>query len=162
MEATQSTPVHLACEQGSLHLLEMMANIQPDRFCNALTNPDKKDYEGYTPVQRASLLNAPTLLKFLVEKGGSVKDEDPNGKTLSVLHLAASTGAWGNVDYLLKDCQLDPFETNAFSGRHLTHEAAIGGMNLSECASFVEYLELVSMSSSIYISKVKQLKLRKN
>ncbi|GAU89726.1 hypothetical protein RvY_02240 [Ramazzottius varieornatus] len=139
-EATQSTPVHLACGQGSMDLLEMMAEAQPSEFKNTLTSSPKKDFEHFTPVQRAALLNAPTLLKFLVGKGGSVSNNTDDG-TMSALHLAASTGAWGNVDYLLGDLHLDPFETNSSSGRHLAHEAAIGGMNLTECDSFVRYLE---------------------
>jgi len=61
------------------------------------------DGYGYTPLNRAVVINNIALVKFLVEKGADVNFTYVSGYTYSPLYLAARTGNFEIVKYLVEN-----------------------------------------------------------
>ena len=60
-----STPVHSACLQGNLEILQLMYEHQRENFLNALHTPDSQQM---TPLHKAIQLNQPFVVDFLCDK----------------------------------------------------------------------------------------------
>ncbi|KAK7066886.1 Transient receptor putative cation channel subfamily A member 1 [Halocaridina rubra] len=93
----KSTPVHLACSQGSLDIVKLMFAIQPEEKLKAL---ETFDAQGMNPLHCAAMFDHPELVSYLLEEGAMVDHLDKENR--SALLLAAAHGGWRTVDILLK------------------------------------------------------------
>lgn len=64
-----STPVHLACAQGAIEIVQLMFKLQPlekqtSLFCT--------DIQKMTPLHCASMFDHPELVEFLVNQGADM------------------------------------------------------------------------------------------
>ena len=65
---TQKNPVHLACIQGSVDMLEVMFALQPDRKHSAM---EQNDVSGHTPLHKAVLFDKAKAATYLLEQVGN-------------------------------------------------------------------------------------------
>nr|XP_034311437.1 transient receptor potential cation channel subfamily A member 1 isoform X1 [Crassostrea gigas] len=93
----KSTALHFACAQGGLSIIQMMRQLQPEKF---MTASKKTDILKMTPLHRAALFNHVNVVKFLIDEGVEVNAVDSQKRT--PLLLAASKGAWKTVHLLLE------------------------------------------------------------
>lgn len=56
--------VHLACYQGSLELVKLMFNMQPEEVDKCLDLPDA---QGMTPLHYASMFDHVEIVKYLIQ-----------------------------------------------------------------------------------------------
>ncbi|XP_022317392.2 transient receptor potential cation channel subfamily A member 1-like isoform X2 [Crassostrea virginica] len=93
----KSTALHFACAQGGLNIIQMMRQLQPEKF---ITASKKGDILKMTPLHRAALFNHVNVVKFLIDEGVEINAVDAQKRT--PLLLAASKGAWKTVHLLLE------------------------------------------------------------
>ena len=60
----KSTPVHFACAQGSVDMVKLMFEMQPERFDTAMKSVD---ILKMTPLHRAALFDHVVVVEFLVK-----------------------------------------------------------------------------------------------
>ena len=66
VDATQedkSTPLHFACAQGSLDMVKLMHEMQPERFETAMQT---EDILQRTPLHRAALFDHVAVVEYLI------------------------------------------------------------------------------------------------
>lgn len=92
-----STPVHLACAQGALEIVELMFKMQPaeKKMCLSCT-----DIQKMTPLHCSAMFEHPEICEFLVNEGADINALDKENR--SALLLAGSRGAWRTVHVLIK------------------------------------------------------------
>ncbi|CAG7721204.1 unnamed protein product [Allacma fusca] len=110
-----STPVHLACAQGSLDIVMLMLEIQPEEKDRSLSSCDM---EHMTPLHYAAMFDNKDLVEYLESQGAYLNVVDK--KKCTPLHLAASNCAWETVRLLI---QLDTdVKLQDIDGRTVLHE----------------------------------------
>ncbi|XP_060594443.1 transient receptor potential cation channel subfamily A member 1-like isoform X2 [Ruditapes philippinarum] len=92
-----STPLHFACAQGSIDMVRMMQEMQPERFGIAIKSPDVLKM---TPLHRAALFDHVSVVEFLIAHDADINAQDAHERT--PLLLASSKGGWRTVNFLLK------------------------------------------------------------
>ncbi|XP_045160098.2 transient receptor potential cation channel subfamily A member 1-like isoform X2 [Mercenaria mercenaria] len=92
-----STPLHFACAQGSIDMVKLMQEMQPERFKQAVLTADVLKM---TPLHRAAHFDHVTVVVYLIEHGADINAQDTNERT--PLLLASSKGGWKTVSFLLK------------------------------------------------------------
>lgn len=60
----QSTPLHFACAIGSVDMVKLMHDKQPDRFETAMQT---EDILQMTPLHRAALFDHATVVEYLIQ-----------------------------------------------------------------------------------------------
>ena len=98
IEIDNSTPVHVAAAQGSLEILELMLEKQPDLFSMVIQSEDSMNM---TPIHRAAMFDHVEVCKFLITRGGDINSLDKEKRT--PLLLAASRNCVKTVCYLLQN-----------------------------------------------------------
>ncbi|OQV14234.1 putative Transient receptor potential cation channel subfamily A member 1 [Hypsibius exemplaris] len=131
----RATPLHFACIEASLPIVQLMAEIRPIEFRKALAIPD---IQGCTPLHRAVVLDRVDLVKYLLDKGAQLDLEDHQGRTPII--LAAIREAWLTVDVLI-DWGANPFACNRIDLRHVGHHAAMVGSDPRPCRALNEMLK---------------------
>ena len=93
-----STPVHLACVQGSFEIVKLMFEIQSELFSEVINFPDKMHM---TPLHRAAMFNHVEIAGYLIEKGAHIDSLDNDMR--SPLLLAASRCCGEMMCFLLNN-----------------------------------------------------------
>ncbi|XP_068726064.1 transient receptor potential cation channel subfamily A member 1-like [Montipora capricornis] len=93
-ESDKTTPLHLACGQGSLEIVQLMVAEDRDVCKSQLL-----DDQGMVPLHRAALKNHVTVVNYLLDQGSKVDPRDTQGRT--PLFLAASVGGTATVQLLM-------------------------------------------------------------
>lgn len=65
LQEDKSTALHFACAQGGLSIIQMMRQLQPEKF---MTASKKTDILKMTPLHRAALFNHVNVVKFLIDE----------------------------------------------------------------------------------------------
>ena len=65
LQEDKSTPLHFACAQGSLEMIKVMKEIQPEKFLSAATTTD---ILRMTPLHRAAMFNHTEVMRFLLDE----------------------------------------------------------------------------------------------
>lgn len=60
----RSTPLHFACAQGSVDMVKLMNEMQPERFKNAMQT---EDVLQRTPLHRAALFDHVAVVDYLIQ-----------------------------------------------------------------------------------------------
>ena len=85
IEVDKSTPVHVACSQGSFDILKLMAEKQPDVFLEVIHAVDSLQM---TPLHKAAMFDHVDIAGYLLDKGAYIDALDKEKR--SPLLLAAS------------------------------------------------------------------------
>jgi transient receptor potential cation channel subfamily A member 1 len=72
------TPVHVACVQGSLPILKLMAESQSETFINII---NFTDILGMTPLHKAAAFDHIAVARYLVEYGADINAMDNEKRT---------------------------------------------------------------------------------
>ncbi|KAK4295471.1 hypothetical protein Pmani_031988 [Petrolisthes manimaculis] len=121
----RSTPVHLACSQGSVNIVKLMFTVQPQEKVKALLT---QDAQGMTPLHCAAMFDHPQLVAHLIKEGAPVDMVDREHR--SPLLLAAAQGGWRSVEVLLSH-GADPGIRDT-SEKNLLHLVIMSGGSLSD------------------------------
>ncbi|XP_052283274.1 transient receptor potential cation channel subfamily A member 1-like isoform X2 [Dreissena polymorpha] len=92
-----STPLHFAAAQGRVDMLQLMHDVQPERFKTAI---HIQDVLRMTPLHRAALFDYFAVVKLLLEHGSDIDARDTHERT--ALILASTKGGWRTVHLLLE------------------------------------------------------------
>lgn len=92
-----STPVHLACSQGALSIIQLMFNTQPEEKALCLSIGDA---QRMTPLHCAAMFDHKDIVEYLVLEGANINAVDMQHR--SPLLLAASRGGWKSVEVLMR------------------------------------------------------------
>ncbi|CAG7733444.1 unnamed protein product, partial [Allacma fusca] len=92
-----STPVHLACSQGTLKIVELMFQMQPEEKEVSLKSCD---LQRMTPLHCAAVFDHFALVDYLVSQGANLNTLNKDRRT--PLHLAASRNAWKTMKTLIR------------------------------------------------------------
>jgi ankyrin repeat protein len=65
LQEDKSTPLHFACAQGGLEMIEIMYELQETNFISAM---GKTDILNMTPLHRAALFNHVHVVEYLLDK----------------------------------------------------------------------------------------------
>ncbi len=79
MDNTGKTILHYCVENKSTKVATFVLEKEPSLL-------EKKDNEGYTPLQLAVIANNTSMVNFLLKKGADIKSTDNEGHT--VVHWA--------------------------------------------------------------------------
>ncbi|XP_061425467.1 LOW QUALITY PROTEIN: transient receptor potential cation channel subfamily A member 1 [Lethenteron reissneri] len=91
----ESTPVHLACAQGAMDMVQLMFSMQdPQRESLKL-----RDAEEQTPLHKAAMFDHYELVEYLVREGAELDSLDREQRSPCL--LATLRGAWRTVTTLL-------------------------------------------------------------
>ncbi|XP_077991580.1 transient receptor potential cation channel subfamily A member 1-like [Glandiceps talaboti] len=118
-QTDHSTPVHLACSQGSLDMIKMMFSLQDKER----TTLHVTDVEHMTPLHKAAMFDHPHVVDFLIAEGSDIDALDKNLRT--PLLLATTRGGWKCVEVLLEKGANYRLRDN--SKRNILHLAIICG-----------------------------------
>ncbi|XP_071521478.1 transient receptor potential cation channel subfamily A member 1-like [Panulirus ornatus] len=121
----RSTPVHLACSQGSFEIVKLMFTLQPQEKVKALGTLDA---QGMSPLHCAAMFNHPQLVAYLVQEGAAVDQVDQEHR--SALLLAAAHSGWRTVDVLLAH-GANP-NIRDLTAKNLLHIVIMNGGSLSD------------------------------
>ncbi|XP_066946629.1 transient receptor potential cation channel subfamily A member 1 [Macrobrachium rosenbergii] len=124
----KSTPVHLACSQGSLDIVRLMFNLQPAEKSKVL---EILDAQGMSPLHCAAMFDHPELVSFLIDEGALVDQVDQDHRT--ALLLASSRSGWRTVDVLLAH-GADPTIRDV-NFKNLLHVVIMSGGSLNDVLS---------------------------
>ncbi|XP_063845485.1 transient receptor potential cation channel subfamily A member 1-like isoform X1 [Scylla paramamosain] len=91
-----STPVHLACSQGSYDIVKLMFTLQPQEKKKALAT---QDAQGMSPLHCAAMFDHPQLVAYLLDEGADIDMVDKEHR--SPLLLAAAHRGWRSIGVLL-------------------------------------------------------------
>ncbi|XP_073259061.1 transient receptor potential cation channel subfamily A member 1-like [Porites lutea] len=89
------TAFHMACEQGSMPIVEYLVSKDP-----AICRITLLDHRGKTPLHLAAGKNHTHIVEFLLEKGAALDPKDDDRRT--PLYFAASYGASSVVKLLME------------------------------------------------------------
>ena len=64
IQEDKSTPLHFACAQGSVDMVRLMYELQPERFDKAMKSTDVLKM---TPIHRAALFDHVAVVEFLIK-----------------------------------------------------------------------------------------------
>nr|XP_026500855.1 transient receptor potential cation channel subfamily A member 1 [Vanessa tameamea] len=123
-----STPVHLACAQGALEIIELMFRIQPEEKDACLKSCD---VQRMTPLHCAAMFDHPDIVSFLVAQGSDINPLDKEMR--SPLLLAASRAGWRTVQVLIRlgaDVELKDV-----NNRNVLHLVVMNGGRLEDFAA---------------------------
>ncbi|XP_050360802.1 transient receptor potential cation channel subfamily A member 1 [Nymphalis io] len=123
-----STPVHLACAQGALEIIELMFRIQPEEKVACLKSCD---VQKMTPLHCAAMFDHPDIVSFLVAQGSDLNPLDKERR--SPLLLAASRAGWRTVHVLIRlgaDVELKDV-----NNRNVLHLVVMNGGRLEDFAA---------------------------
>jgi len=96
-EADLSTPVHIACSQGSLEILKLMAEKQPDTFLEVINSHDAAQM---TPLHKAAMFDHVDIANYLLDQGTYIDSLDKEKR--SPLLLAAYRSCSRMMNLLIK------------------------------------------------------------
>lgn len=96
IEIDNSTPVHIACSQGSLEILRQMSDKQPDTFLEVIHAVDVMEM---TPLHKAAMFDHVDVAEYLLEKGAYIDALDKEKR--SPMLLAATRNSVKMICYLL-------------------------------------------------------------
>ncbi|GAB6022300.1 hypothetical protein CHUAL_014185 [Chamberlinius hualienensis] len=96
-ESHLSTPIHMACSQGSLNLLKLMFELQPEEKDAAIQMPDM---QGLTPLHYAAMFNHVEITRLLINEGADPNVLDNDGRT--PILLAAERACWAVIRALME------------------------------------------------------------
>ncbi|KAI7792837.1 transient receptor potential cation channel subfamily A member 1b [Triplophysa rosa] len=116
-QCDKSTALHFACTQGATEAVKIMLSSY-DRVEEII---NIRDGANQTPLHRATLFDHIELAEYLVSKGAEINCMDCKG--LSPLLLAASSGAWRTVVFLLSKGA--DFKIKDKGGRNFLHFATL-------------------------------------
>ncbi|GAU95596.1 hypothetical protein RvY_07192-2 [Ramazzottius varieornatus] len=123
----QSTPLHLACSQGLLDIVEQVhRSVGSGDFQNIL---GVVDAQGMTPLHRAVMFDHENVTRFLLLKGAPVDVQDNEGRT--PLTLASTRSSFISTAVLL-DHGADPTIQDNY-GKNYLHYYITHGLPL-DCA----------------------------
>uniref|UniRef100_A0A8C4QZE1 Transient receptor potential cation channel, subfamily A, member 1a n=2 Tax=Eptatretus burgeri TaxID=7764 RepID=A0A8C4QZE1_EPTBU len=91
-----STPVHLACTQGSRDLVKMMFELSD--FTRQSLHILDSDHQ--TPLHKAATFDHSHLVEYLLDEGAEIDAVDSNLRTPFL--IATSRGSWNSANVLLK------------------------------------------------------------
>ena len=69
LQDTKKTPVHLACVQGSVDMLKIMFEVQPERKDSSLQIRDVVDH---TPLHKAVLFDRCEATEYVLDQVGNL------------------------------------------------------------------------------------------
>ncbi|CAD5112443.1 DgyrCDS1665 [Dimorphilus gyrociliatus] len=95
-KANGETAVHIAASRGSVNILEILFQAQPDKKLKSLQS---KDSSMMTPLHTAALFDKPDVIEYLIQQGADVNETNQDGMT--PLLLAASKKAWKAMEMLM-------------------------------------------------------------
>ncbi|XP_070501676.1 transient receptor potential cation channel subfamily A member 1 [Chironomus tepperi] len=122
-----STPVHLACAQGAIEIVELMFKMQPQEKKTSLLCTD---IQKMTPLHCASMFDHPPLVEFLVNEGADINALDKEKR--SPILLAASRSGWRTVHVLIRlGADIHIKDVNQ---RNILHSIILNGGRLEEFA----------------------------
>ncbi|XP_071487930.1 LOW QUALITY PROTEIN: transient receptor potential cation channel subfamily A member 1-like [Diadema antillarum] len=119
----KSTPLHLACGQGALRIVEIM--LSNYKTSNTLT---MQDIEMRTPLHKAAMFDHVDVVRYLLEQGAELDVPDIEERT--PLLLAASRGGWRSVQLLLQKGA--DFYIKDGEKRNLLHIVILHGGNIRD------------------------------
>ncbi|XP_041484073.1 transient receptor potential cation channel subfamily A member 1-like isoform X1 [Lytechinus variegatus] len=123
------TPLHLACGQGALRIVEiMLSNYKTE---NTL---EMRDIEMMTPLHKAAMFDHVDVVRYLLDQGADIDAEDLENRT--PLLLAASKRAWRSARLLLQKGA--NFFVKDAECRNVLHIAIIHGGNIRELRVFTD------------------------
>ncbi|KAJ8305934.1 hypothetical protein KUTeg_016479 [Tegillarca granosa] len=99
LKEDKSTPLHFACSQGNLEMVQLMHDMQPERFGRAVK---AADILKMTPLHRAALFDHVAVVEYLVKqtaKENLLNQKDNMGCT--PLHYASKEGHLVAIDDLI-------------------------------------------------------------
>ncbi len=96
-EMELSTPVHIACSQGSLEILKLMAEKQPDTFLEVINSHDAAQM---TPLHKAAMFDHVDIANYLIDQGAYIDSLDKEKR--SPLLLAAFRSCSKMINFLIK------------------------------------------------------------
>lgn len=118
LSADRRQPLHWAVAEGQADILgDLLA---------AGADPERPDRNGYLPAQVAATRSQPDALKVLFRHGANRQVALEPAGGLSLLHLAAATGATETVRYLVREGG-DPQAPAAGNGKTALQVAEEGG-----------------------------------
>ncbi|XP_055349678.1 transient receptor potential cation channel subfamily A member 1-like [Paramacrobiotus metropolitanus] len=75
-----TTPLHVACSQGSVEMVQMIcASVEDEEKLERVLA--MKDHNGLTPLHRAAIYNHVDLIEILIQTGAPVDAQDKTGNT---------------------------------------------------------------------------------
>ncbi|CAF0829944.1 unnamed protein product [Didymodactylos carnosus] len=117
-----STPAHLACAQGSLELLKLMLDCQPELKEKVI---HMSDVQGMTCLHRAAMFDHVDIMAYLLEMNANINARDNQRRT--PLLLAALENSLTAVCFLLsKNASIIARDV---CDRNLLHFIIIQGLN---------------------------------
>ncbi|CAH2035066.1 unnamed protein product, partial [Iphiclides podalirius] len=122
-----STPVHLACAQGALKIVELMFKMQEKEKKACLVSCD---VQKMTPLHCAAMFDHPDVVGYLIAEGSDINPLDKEKR--SPLLLAASRAGWRTVHKLI-GLGAD-IELKDINSRNLLHLVVMNGGRLEDFA----------------------------
>ena len=134
------TPIHVACSQGSLEILVIMLENQPQLKEKVI---NMKDINQMTPLHKASMFDHVEIVDYLLKNGANINATDEENRT--PILLAASRNCVEVVCYLLKEqnCNYKLKDVKLRNFLHLivSHSQPIMKKDLSRPSSTVSVVE---------------------
>ncbi|CAG0881691.1 unnamed protein product [Darwinula stevensoni] len=136
-----STPVHLACSQGALDIVQLMFSMQPQEKEACLA---ARDAQEMTPLHCAAMFDHRDIVQYLVSLGAWKEATDREKRT--PLLLAAQRSCWRTVRLLLR-LNVNIIVKDAHS-RNILHLIIASGGQLEEITDELqgkpEFLDLLN------------------
>ncbi|XP_035709414.1 transient receptor potential cation channel subfamily A member 1 isoform X2 [Folsomia candida] len=133
-----STPVHLACSQGSMEIIKLMFQLQPEEKETCLKSCD---VQRRAPLHYASMFDHYNLVEYLIEQGAIVNALDKEKRT--PLHLAASRNGWRTVKSLIRFGANITLKDNEM--RNVLHTIVINGGDLDKILDEEIYTDFIGI-----------------
>ncbi|XP_063697805.1 transient receptor potential cation channel subfamily A member 1 [Culicoides brevitarsis] len=143
-----STPVHLACAQGSIDLVKIMFEFQPNEKKKCLSC---KDIQNMTPLHCASMFDHYNIVEYLVNEGAELEASDIQKRT--PLLLAASRAGWKTVYQLIK--MGANIECKDINSKNILHTVVLNGGDLEELVTKIT--EVHSLKSVLLLTNEKDI-----
>lgn len=124
----EQTPLHIAAEQGMIHVMRVLLNKGAD--------PDATDFEGETPLHLAALKDRSRAIRLLLNHHAKIDAQDNDGRTPlhhAILNLpenkalkAGVTLMLAGADYTARD--KNHWDTETLARRYGTHDGLQQGL----------------------------------